>query len=119
MHRHCFLLGLALGLLAPGVLHAQAPGRWYTADSAAEAGPFTGAPARQMYEDIEIMRRLLPRGLQPYQFASCTSCHVHPFGHLSSDGWQMRYNRLFSGRQNAGDDETRGCPDLGCAYWKE
>src|SRR5207248_1809908 len=32
-----------------------------------------------MYEDIEIMRHLLPRGLQHWKSANCTACHSHPF----------------------------------------
>src|SRR5262245_27532287 len=45
------------------------------------------APAKQMYEDIEVMRHLLARNLQTYTLGSCKSCHeTNSFRRMISGG---------------------------------
>jgi hypothetical protein len=63
---HC-LLCVSLWLLGPALALAQ--------QEPAATGAPAAPPAHQMYEDIEIMRRLLLREMHSRRMSECASCH--------------------------------------------
>jgi hypothetical protein len=67
---------IALVLLVPALVQAQgAPEKTRRA--------LTAKDQERMYEDIEIMRRLLNRQLAMIRANNCIQCHAHPFKDLS------------------------------------
>jgi hypothetical protein len=70
MNRLCIALGMCWLLAVPLRTFAQAPSA--TAPAAATVAP---ADLKAMYEDIEILRRIMNRDLQRHQ---CASCHSSP-----------------------------------------
>src|SRR5262249_29874403 len=71
------LIILCLLLLAPAALGQQGP---RSGTSGADSRARDAAKARAMYEDIEIMRRLMIRSLTTrsavFKLAQCTTCHM-------------------------------------------
>jgi hypothetical protein len=74
---------LAAALLAPGFGVAQSPPREVRPPALQRAEP---RKLTRMYEDIEILRRLLNRQLATVQAGKCTNCHANPFADMDKDG---------------------------------
>jgi tetratricopeptide (TPR) repeat protein len=82
-----FWLVMGLGILVPAVAIGQSP--------SPTQGTQQPTSSRQMYEDIEIMRRILNRklGLWPGLIAmntNCTVCHNVPVNHVGHDPETVR-----------------------------
>jgi hypothetical protein len=84
-------LSPALLLVMPGLILAQTAAKQGTPPVPATR-PAAVDPAKltAMYEDVEIMRRILNRDLAAYQQAVCSTCHAPVrMPHGSSDGWKF------------------------------
>src|SRR5262249_25343049 len=71
------LAAIALGLALTPVAPAQ-PGT--AGPKVSVTAPQTNSSSKLMYEDIEVMRRLMARNLQAFSTADCQSCHMGKVG---------------------------------------
>jgi hypothetical protein len=103
-----YLVGLAVGLALSATAFAQ---REPTA-----APPVLVRPpetnSKQMYEDIEVMRRLVAKRLQGFQAADCQKCHNQPGTKMGGGGGGITVLVGPDGKAVFGDFDADGRFDL-------